>query len=142
MSVVCTITPSVQVLDFELDSTLIPCNSLIYVFCSSDQRFASSFLQILPHDRHPCRSANCSPCKGQYRTLACCILFILPSPTCVMTYQSHCLMSRVAHILVRYQKQGFHELYFFSLISGFLLVLRNFKKLTLALVLLPIFFDY
>ena len=29
--------------------------------CSSSQRFAYSFLQIPPHDGHPCRSANTSP---------------------------------------------------------------------------------
>ena len=39
--------------------------------CSSGQRFAPqafpavtcSFLQIPPHGGHPCRSANCSPCR-------------------------------------------------------------------------------
>lgn len=31
--------------------------------CSSGQRFAYSFLQIPPRDRHPCRSANTSPCR-------------------------------------------------------------------------------
>ena len=31
--------------------------------CSSGQRFACGFLQILPHDSHPCRSANTSPCR-------------------------------------------------------------------------------
>src|SRR5438477_6058619 len=31
--------------------------------CSSDQRFAYSFLQIPPRDGHPCRSANTSPCR-------------------------------------------------------------------------------
>ena len=31
--------------------------------CSSGQRFAYSFLQIPPHDGHPCRSANTSPCR-------------------------------------------------------------------------------
>ena len=30
---------------------------------SSGQRFACGFLQILPHDRHPCRPANSSPCR-------------------------------------------------------------------------------
>ena len=31
--------------------------------CSSDQHFACDFLQIPPHDGHPCRSANTSPCR-------------------------------------------------------------------------------
>lgn len=31
--------------------------------CSSGQRFAFSFLQIPPHDGHPCCSANTSPCR-------------------------------------------------------------------------------
>jgi len=31
--------------------------------CSSSQRFAYSFLQIPPRDRHPCCSANTSPCR-------------------------------------------------------------------------------
>jgi hypothetical protein len=31
--------------------------------CSSGQRFAFGFLQIRSHPRHPCRSANSSPCR-------------------------------------------------------------------------------
>ena len=31
--------------------------------CSSGQRFAFSFLRIRSHPRHPCRSANTSPCR-------------------------------------------------------------------------------
>ena len=31
--------------------------------CSSEQRFAYSFLQIPPRDGHPCRSANTFPCR-------------------------------------------------------------------------------
>ena len=31
--------------------------------CSSGQHFAFGFLQISPHDEHPCRSANTSPCR-------------------------------------------------------------------------------
>jgi len=31
--------------------------------CSSGQRFACGFLRIPPHDGHPCRSANTSPCR-------------------------------------------------------------------------------
>ena len=30
---------------------------------SSSQRFACGFLQIPPHDGHPCRPANSSPCR-------------------------------------------------------------------------------
>src|SRR5215468_2635656 len=33
------------------------------VSCSSGPRFAYGFLQIPPHDGHPCRSANTSPCR-------------------------------------------------------------------------------
>jgi hypothetical protein len=32
--------------------------------CSSGQRFAYSFLQIPPHDGHPCSSANTPPCRA------------------------------------------------------------------------------
>jgi hypothetical protein len=31
--------------------------------CSSEQRFAYSFLRIPPHGGHPCPSANTSPCR-------------------------------------------------------------------------------
>ena len=41
--------------------------SLICDFCPSDQRFAYSFLQILPHDRHPCCSAIHFPLSGRVR---------------------------------------------------------------------------
>ena len=43
--------------------------SLICDFCSSDQRFAYSFLQILPRDRHPCCSAIHFPLSGHVRDL-------------------------------------------------------------------------
>ena len=43
--------------------------SLICDFCPSDQRFAYSFLQILPHDRHPCCSAIHFPLSGHVRDL-------------------------------------------------------------------------
>ena len=39
------------------------CGRLICGSCSSGQCFACSFLQILPPGRHPCRSANRSPCR-------------------------------------------------------------------------------
>ena len=41
--------------------------SLICDFCSSYQRFAYSFLQILPHGRHPCCSAIHFPLSGRVR---------------------------------------------------------------------------
>ncbi len=37
----------------------------LYSFCSSGQCFAFSFLQIPPHDGHPCCSANDSPCRAR-----------------------------------------------------------------------------
>ena len=43
--------------------------SLICDFCPSDRRFAYSFLQILPHDRHPCCSAIHFPLSGHVRDL-------------------------------------------------------------------------
>ena len=41
-------------MDFDLDSGLIPSDSLIYGFYPSGQRFAAGFLQIPPRDGHPC----------------------------------------------------------------------------------------
>ena len=41
--------------------------SLICDFCSSDQRFAYSFLQIPPHGRHPCCLAIHFPLPGHVR---------------------------------------------------------------------------
>ena len=41
--------------------------SLICDFCPSDQRFAYSFLQIPPHDVHPCCSAIHFPLSGRVR---------------------------------------------------------------------------
>src|SRR3982751_5209978 len=58
---------SVQVLDFEDMRLLIQLDCLICDFCSSSQRFACGFLQIPPHDGHPCRSANDSPCRVRRR---------------------------------------------------------------------------
>ena len=52
---------SVQVLGFEDNGLLTHCDRLVCDFCSSGQCFAFSFLQIPPHDGHPCRSANRSP---------------------------------------------------------------------------------
>ena len=43
--------------------------SLICDFCSSYQRFAYSFLQILPHGRHPCCSAIHFPLSRSIRDL-------------------------------------------------------------------------
>jgi hypothetical protein len=40
-----------------------PAASPLSAGCSSEQRFAYGFLQIPPHDGHPCRSANTSPCR-------------------------------------------------------------------------------
>src|SRR5580704_1028059 len=40
-----------------------PAASPLSADCSSEQRFAYGFLQIPPHDGHPCRSANTSPCR-------------------------------------------------------------------------------
>jgi len=55
---------SVQVSDFEDIRLLIQHRRLVCDFCSSGQRFAFGFLQIPPRDGHPCRSANCSPCRA------------------------------------------------------------------------------
>ena len=63
ISAVSTSAVSVQVLGFEDNGLLTHCDRLIYDFCSSDQCFAFSFLQIPPRDGHPCRSANRSPCR-------------------------------------------------------------------------------
>ena len=43
--------------------------SLLCDFCPSDQRFAYSFLQIPPHDGHPCCSAIHFPLSGRVRDL-------------------------------------------------------------------------
>ena len=40
-----------------------PAASPLSAGCSSEQRFACSFLRIPPHDGHPCCSANTSPCR-------------------------------------------------------------------------------
>src|ERR1700758_3088621 len=40
-----------------------PTASPLSAGCSSEQRFACSFLQIPPRDGHPCCSANTSPCR-------------------------------------------------------------------------------
>src|SRR5712692_2989572 len=67
MSAASTHKLSVQVLDFEDIGLLIQLARLICDFCSSDQRFACGFLQIPPHDGHPCRPANDSPCRVRRR---------------------------------------------------------------------------
>ena len=43
---------------------LTPLRRLVSASCSSGQRFAFGFLQIRSHPRHPCRSANSSPCRA------------------------------------------------------------------------------
>jgi len=63
MSVTSTSAASVQVVDFESSCPLIRCGCLVCAFCSSDQRFAYSFLQIPPRDGHPCCSASSSLCR-------------------------------------------------------------------------------
>ena len=54
---------SVQVLGFDDIGRLTPQRRLISASCSSGQRFAFGFLQIRSRPRHPCRSANSSPCR-------------------------------------------------------------------------------
>ena len=55
---------SVQVSGFEDISLLTQYDRLICDSCSSGQCFACGFLQISPHDGHPCRPANRSPCQA------------------------------------------------------------------------------
>jgi len=59
-----TFAVSVQVLGFEDNGLLTHCGRLLCGFCSSGQCFAFGFLQIPPHDGHPCCSANRSPCRA------------------------------------------------------------------------------
>ncbi len=59
-----TSTLSVQVSGVKGICLLTQYGRLICDSCSSGQCFAYSFLQILPHGRHPCRSANRSPCRA------------------------------------------------------------------------------
>ena len=56
-----TFTLSVQVWGFEDNCLLAQRDRLLCDFCSSGQRFACGFLQIPPHDGHPCRPANSPP---------------------------------------------------------------------------------
>ena len=56
--------PSVQVSGFTDIGLLTPPCRLTSASCSSGQRFAFSFLQIRSRPRHPCRSANTSPCRA------------------------------------------------------------------------------
>jgi hypothetical protein len=58
-----TPTVSVQVSGFEDMCLLTHGDRLICDSCSSSQCFAFGFLQIPPRGGHPCRSANCSPCR-------------------------------------------------------------------------------
>ena len=54
---------SVQVSGFDDIGRLTPLQRLVSASCSSGQRFAFGFLQIRSYPRHPCRSANSSPCR-------------------------------------------------------------------------------
>ena len=55
---------SVQVSGFDdIGHLTSPCR-LVSASCSSCQRFAFCFLQICSRQRHPCRSANSSPCRA------------------------------------------------------------------------------
>ena len=54
---------SVQVSGFSDIGRLAPMRRLVSASCSSGQRFAFGFLQIPSRPRHPCRSANSSPCR-------------------------------------------------------------------------------
>ena len=54
---------SVQVSGFGDNGRLTPLQRLVSASCSSGQRFAFGFLQIRSRPRHPCRSANSSPCR-------------------------------------------------------------------------------
>src|SRR5207249_7802777 len=54
---------SVQVSGFADIGLLTPLRRLISASCSSGQRFAYSFLRIRSRPRHPCRSADTSPCR-------------------------------------------------------------------------------
>ena len=56
---------SVQVSGFDDIGRLTPPCRLVSASCSSGQRFAFGFLQIRSHPRHPCRSANSSPCRAR-----------------------------------------------------------------------------
>src|SRR5438093_12632788 len=67
MSAAYTHKLSLQVSDFEDNRLLIQLARLVCGFCSSNQRFAYSFLQIPPRDGHPCCSANDSPCRVRRR---------------------------------------------------------------------------
>ena len=55
---------SVQVSGFDDIGRLTPLQRLVSASCSSGQRFAFGFLQIRSYPRHPCRSANSSPCRA------------------------------------------------------------------------------
>ena len=54
----------VQVSGFDDNGRLTPLCRLISASCSSGQPFAFGFLQIRSYPRHPCRSANSSPCRA------------------------------------------------------------------------------
>ena len=69
MTVGYTPVGSVQALDFEDYSLLVPHVRLVSASCSSIQCFASDFLQIPPHGGHPCRAAMQFPLSGLLGTL-------------------------------------------------------------------------
>ncbi len=64
MSATSTRRISVQTWGFEDICLLAHSSCLTCRFCSSDQRFACGFLRIPPHDGHPCRPPNSSPCRA------------------------------------------------------------------------------
>ena len=55
------------VIGFKLVAQPYPSQRALCDFCSSDQRFACTFLQIPPHDGHPWCSAMTFPLLGQSR---------------------------------------------------------------------------
>ena len=55
------------VIGFKLVAQPYPSQPALCDFCSSDQRFACTFLQIPPHDGHPWCSAMTFPLLGQSR---------------------------------------------------------------------------
>jgi hypothetical protein len=78
---------SVQVPGFDDIGRLTPLRRLVSASCSSGQRFAFGFLQIRSHPRHPCRSANTSPCRacrGLPPPSECALPGAPPKKTCLL----------------------------------------------------------
>lgn len=96
---------------------LIQHDRLVCDFCSSGQRFACGFLQIPPHDGHPCRPASSSP----YRV---CGRLSLPS-MCALPG---------AHTKARGSIPGFY-----TLSNGYLNAVRAVRR-TYAVVAFFVFF--